>query len=100
MVGNIIDISGRLTLVRRARRLAKEVQRSQLRMAQGLVQVTESEVHRQMLVLCDKDAGKDEVEEAIQHMPLLSELLMERREYLRRLELEFLGTPYWLTAND
>jgi hypothetical protein len=96
----IIDISEKLSVLRRARRLAKEVQRSQLRMAQGLVRVTEDEVQRQMLVLCDKQAGKDAIEEAIELMPLLTELLIERRYHLRCLELEFLAPPEWTMADE
>jgi hypothetical protein len=96
----IIDISDKLSLLRRARRLAKDVQRSQLRMAQGLVRVTEDEVRRQMLVLCDKHAGKDAIEEAIELMPLLTELLIERRYHLRCLEMEFLSPPEWTMVDD
>ena len=99
-VGIIIDITDKLALLRRARRLAKDVQRSQLRMAQGLVRVTETEVQRQMLVLCNKNAGPEEVEEAIELMPLLTRLLLERREHLRRLETEFLGLTDWIPFGD
>jgi hypothetical protein len=94
VVAIIIDITDKLTLLRRARRLAKDVQRSQLRMAQGLLQATEDEVKRQMQVLCDQEAGKDEVDAAIEIMPLLTKLLLQRRENLGRLEVEFLGNPY------
>jgi hypothetical protein len=94
VVAIIIDITDKLTLLRRARRLAKDVQRSQLRMAQGLLQATEDEVKRQMQVLCDQEAGKDEVDAAIEIMPLLTKLLLQRREKLGRLEAEFLGNPY------
>lgn len=87
----IIDINERLTLLRRARRLARQVGRTQLRMAAQLVAVTEDEVRRQMLVLCDRHAAPADVEEATVLMPLLTELLLARREALRALELELLG---------
>lgn len=99
-MGAIIDITDKLSLLRRARRLAKDVQRSHLRMAQGLLQVTEQEVQRQMLVLCDKNAGPEEVKEAIELMPLLTELLIQRRYNLRCLEVEFLGSPDWGAFNE
>lgn len=99
-MGIIIDITDKLSLLRRARRLAKDVQRSQLRMAQGLLRVTEEEVRRQMLVLCDKNAVNDEVEEAIELMPLLTELLILRQYNVRCLEIEFLGLPDWVTSDD
>jgi hypothetical protein len=99
-VAIIIDITDKLTLLRRARRLAKDVQRSQLRMAQGLLQATEDEVKRQMQVLCDREAGKDEVDAAIEIMPLLTKLLLQRRENLGRLEAEFLGHPYGAAADE
>lgn len=69
-------------------------------MAQGLLQVTEDEVRRQMLVLCDQHAGKDEVEEAIELMPILTELLIQRRYNLRCLEMELLTPPEWVNLND
>lgn len=92
-VGVIIDISDKLTLLRRARRLAKDVQRTQLRMAVRFVEVTEDEVRRQMLVLCDRHAKDAQVEEAIAAMPLLTELLAQRQQHLRRLEAELFDAP-------
>ena len=71
-----------------------------MRMAQGLLQVTEDEVRRQMFVLCDKHAGKDAVEEAIELMPVLTELLIQRRYNLRCLEMEFLTPPEWASFDD
>ena len=99
-VGVIIDITDKLTLLRRARRLAKDVQRTQLRMAVRFVRATEQEVRRQMLVLCDKDAEAGRVEEAIAIMPLLVDLLRQRRDHLEALEREFLGAPVALSIDD
>lgn len=99
-VGVIIDITDKLTLLRKARRLAKDVQRTQLRMAVRFVRATEEEVRRQMLVLCDKGADAGRVEEAIAIMPLLVDLLRQRRDHLEALEREFLGAPVALSMDE
>lgn len=91
-MGVIVDINEKLSLLRRARRLVINVQRLHLRVAQGLLQATELEVRRQMLVLCDKDAEKEDVEGAIELMPYFTELLIQRRYNLSCLELELLGS--------
>ncbi len=40
-----------------------------------------------MMVLCDEKATKDEVEEAIELMPLLTEILLQRQRELRCMEI-------------
>lgn len=86
-MGIVIQISGRLEAARK-RRLLEDVRRAELRIARGLLMVTEREVQRQMLVLCDKQAAKDEVEEALEIVPLLVKILLERRRKYERIELE------------
>lgn len=92
-MGAVIDITDKLSLLRRARRLSRDVRRAQLRMATRFVEATEDEVRRHMAVLCDRSAGEQQVEEAIAVMPLLTELLAQRRDHLRRLEAEIPGAP-------
>ena len=99
LMGDVIDITDKLRLLRRAHELAKDVQRSQLRLATRLIQIIEDEVQRQMLVLCDENASEAQVDEAIALMPLLTELLMGRRDHLKRLEAEFLRSPDWATLD-
>ena len=46
---------------------------------------------RQRIILCDKQATALQVREASYGLPLLVELLRERRAYLARLEEEYYG---------
>ncbi|HEX8418889.1 MAG TPA: hypothetical protein VF638_02625 [Sphingomonas sp.] len=86
-MATILNITEILNERRKARRLTKDVQWSELRIAHGLLLVTEREVRRQMMVLCDQTATKDEVEEAIELMPLLTEILLQRQRELRCMEI-------------
>ncbi len=49
------------------------------------------EIIRQRIILCDKHATALQVDEASHGLPLLEDLLRERRAYLARLEDEFYG---------
>jgi hypothetical protein len=86
-MATILNITEILNERRKARRLTKDVQWSELRIAHRLLLVTEREVRRQMMVLCDQTATKDEVEEAIELMPLLTEILLQRQRELRCMEI-------------
>lgn len=90
-MGVVIDISPRLTRLRRARQTAEDVQRVSLRMASRYVRVTEEEIRRQILLLCDRRASGLQVEEACNALPLLTDLLHQRRTHLRHLEEELFG---------
>jgi hypothetical protein len=91
VMGIVIQMGDRLEAVRRSRRLLEDVRRAELRIAHGLLMVTEREVQRQMLVLSDKQATKDEVEEALGLVPLLIKILLERRRKYERIELDLIA---------
>ncbi len=99
-MGIVIDITDKLNALRRSRRLVKDIRRSDLRIAYGLLMVTEREVERQMLILCDKNAAKADVEEAIELMPLLTEILGQRQREYRCLELDLIADGDTGTHDD
>lgn len=94
IMGIVIQIGDRLEVVRK-RRLLEDVRRAELRVAHGLLMGTEREVQRQMLVLSDKQATKDEVEEALEIVPLLVRILLERRRKYELIQLDLItnATP-------
>jgi hypothetical protein len=99
-MGIVIDITDKLNAIRRSRRLVKDIQRSDLRIAYGLLLVTKREVERQMLILCDKNASKADVEEAIELMPLLTEILGQRQREYRCLEADLIANGDTGTHDD
>ena len=99
IMGIVIQIGDRLEVVRR-RRLLEDVRRAELRIAHGLLMVTEREVQRQMLVLCDKQATKDEVEEALEIIPLLIKILLERRRKYERIERDLIANATVASHKD
>jgi hypothetical protein len=98
-MGIVIQIGDRLESVRK-RRLLEDVRRAELRIAHGLLMGTEREVQRQMLVLSDKQSTKDEVEEALEIVPLLVKILLERRRKYERIELDLIANTTSSSHND
>ena len=90
-MGIVIDIAPRLILARKMRGALKDMQFVSLRLARKFVRETEMEITRQRIILCDKEATALQVREASYGLPLLVELLRERRAYLARLEDEYYG---------
>jgi hypothetical protein len=90
-MGVLIDITPRLTLARRLRTLLSESLLRSIFTTTRYIEALESEIERQQLVLCDRYAQMDRVEEAIAGLDLLGELLRERRRYLAQLEADYLA---------
>ena len=90
-MGIVIDIAPRLILAKKMRGALKDMQFVSLRLARKFVRETEMEITRQRIILCDKEATALQVREASYGLPLLVELLRERRAYLARLEDEYYG---------
>jgi hypothetical protein len=90
-MGVLIDITPRLTLSRRLKTLLSESLLRSIFTTTRYVEALESEIERQQLVLCDRYAHMDRVEEAIAGLDLLGELLRERRRYLAQLEADYLA---------
>lgn len=90
-MGIVIDIAPRLILARKMRGALKDMQFVSLRLARKFVRETEMEITRQRIILCDRQATALQVREASCGLPLLMELLRERRAYLARLEDEYYG---------
>lgn len=90
-MGIVIDIAPRLILAKKMRGALKDMQFVSLRLARKFVRETEMEITRQRIILCDKQATALQVREASYGLPLLVELLRERRAYLARLEEEYYG---------
>jgi hypothetical protein len=91
LMGTIVDIAPRLILAKKMRGALKDIQYTSLRLARRFVRETEMEIVRQRIILCDRQATSLQVKEASHGLPLLVELLRERRAYLARLEDEFYG---------
>lgn len=53
-----------------------------------------------MLILCDKEASKAEVEEAIELMPLLTEILGQRQREYKCMELDLIANGDTGTHDD
>jgi hypothetical protein len=90
-MGIVIDIAPRLILAKKMRGALKDMQFVSLRLARKFVRETEMEITRQRIILCDKRATALQVREASYGLPLLVELLRDRRAYLARLEEEYYG---------
>ena len=90
-MGIVIDIAPRLILAKKMRGALKDMQFVSLRLARKFVRETEMEITRQRIILCDKQATALQVREASYGLPLLVELLRDRRAYLARLEEEYYG---------
>jgi hypothetical protein len=90
-MGILIDITPRLTLARRIRSLLSESLLRSIFMTTRYIEALETEIERQQLVLCDRYANMQRVEEAIAGLDLLGELLRERRQYLTQLEEDYLA---------
>ena len=90
-MGIVIDIAPRLILAKKMRGALKDMQFVSLRLARKFVRETEMEITRQRILLCDRQATPLQVREASYGLPLLVELLRERRAYLARLEEEYYG---------
>ena len=90
-MGIVIDIAPRLILAKKMRGALKDMQFVSLRLARKFVRETEMEITRQHIILCDKRATALQVREASYGLPLLVELLRDRRAYLARLEEEYYG---------
>ena len=90
-MGIVIDIAPRLILAKKMRAALKDMQFVSLRLARKFVRETEMEITRQRIILCDKQATAPQVREASYGLPLLMELLRERRAYLAKLEDEYYG---------
>jgi hypothetical protein len=90
-MGIVIGIAPRLILAKKMRGALKDMQFVSLRLARKFVRETEMEITRQRIILCDKGATALQVREASYGLPLLVELLRERRAYLARLEDEHYG---------
>jgi hypothetical protein len=89
-MGILIDITPRLTLARRIRTLLAESLLRSIFTTTRYIEALESEIERQQLVLCDRYANMQHVEEAIAGLDLLGDLLRERRHYLAELEADYL----------
>jgi hypothetical protein len=89
-MGVLIDITPRLTLSRRLKTLLSESLLRSIFTTTRYIEALESEIERQQLVLCDRYAQMDRVEEAIAGLDLLGDLLRERRRYLAQLEDDYL----------
>ena len=90
-MGVVVDITPRLILAKKLRGVLKDMQLTSLRLARKFVRETEMEIIRQRIILYDQYATGRAVDEAAHGLPLLEELLRERRAYLERLEDEFYG---------
>jgi hypothetical protein len=90
-MGIVVDIAPRLLLARQMRGVLKDMQLSSLRLARKFVRETELELVRQRIILHDQYATGRQVDEASHALPLLEDLLRERKAYLERLEEEFYG---------
>lgn len=90
-MGVLIDITPRLTLARRLRTLLSESLLRSIFTTTRYIEALETEIERQQLVLCDRYANLERVEEAIAGLDLLGELLRERRHYLAQLEADYLA---------
>lgn len=90
-MGIVIDIAPRLILAKKMRGALKDMQFVSLRLARKFVRETEMEITRQRIILCDRQATALQVREASYGLPLLMELLRDRRAYLSRLEEEYYG---------
>lgn len=90
-MGILIDITPRLTLSRRIRSLLAESLLRSIFTTTRYIEALEAEIERQQLVLCDRYANMERVEEAIAGLDLLGDLLRERRQYLAELEADYLA---------
>lgn len=90
-MGIVVDLTPRLILAKKMRGLLKDMQLTSLRLARKFVRETETEIIRQRIILYDQQSTARQVDEASHGLPLLEELLRDRRAYLARLEEEFYG---------
>lgn len=91
-MGEVVDISPAAIRLRKRRPRLDEAERALLRTAKLLVQATEQLIVQQIVMLHDRRSSPLQVDEACHALPLLDELLRDRRTQLRQLERALLGT--------
>lgn len=90
-MGEVIDISPAAVRSDGRRPSLGKAERTLLKTARILVHATEQQIVQQILILRDRHSNAVQVEEACYALPLLDDLLRERRAYLRLLQQELLG---------
>jgi hypothetical protein len=85
-MGELIDINPALTRRRRRRREFVSEQRVALRMIRFYIQITEREIQKSVMAICDQATSAPRVEEAIEALSILNVVLERHKKDAREIE--------------